>query len=119
MDDFESMRRIVKQALNGIGFHHVTLVDDGAAALALLKNGDFDFLITDWIMPEMEGIDLVKAVRADGRLKNIPILMITAESKREQIIKAAQAGVTDYIVKPFNKKTLKEKIEKMFNASTG
>jgi len=114
VDDFESMRRIVKQVLNDIGFKDITLADDGATALPLLKNGDFGFLITDWNMPQMEGIDLVKAVRADPRLKGMPILMVTAEAKREQIIQAAQAGVNDYIVKPFTPDTLKAKIEKVF-----
>jgi len=116
VDDFESMRRIVKQVLNDLGFKDITLADDGATALPLLKNGDFGFLITDWNMPQMEGIDLVKAVRADPRLKSMPILMVTAEAKREQIIQAAQAGVNDYIVKPFTPETLKGKIEKIFKA---
>ena len=116
VDDFdESMRRIVKQVLNDIGFKDVTLADDGATALPLLKNGDFGFLVTDWNMPQMEGIDLVKAVRADERIGKTPILMVTAEAKREQIIEAAKAGVNDYIIKPFTPETLKAKIEKIFN----
>lgn len=116
VDDFESMRRIVKQVLNDIGFKDVSLADDGATALPMLKNGNFGLLITDWNMPQMEGIDLVKAVRADPRIKSTPILMVTAEAKREQIIQAAQAGVNDYIVKPFTPDTLKAKIEKIFKA---
>lgn len=116
VDDFESMRRIVKQVLNDIGFKDVSLADDGATALPMLKNGNFGLLITDWNMPQMEGIDLVKAVRADPRIKATPILMVTAEAKREQIIQAAQAGVNDYIVKPFTPDTLKAKIEKIFKA---
>ena len=116
VDDFESMRRIVKQVLNDIGFKDVSLADDGATALPMLKSGNFGLLITDWNMPQMEGIDLVKAVRADPRLKSTPILMVTAEAKREQIIQAAQAGVNDYIVKPFTPDTLKAKIEKIFKA---
>jgi two-component system chemotaxis response regulator CheY len=119
VDDFESMRRIVKQVLNDLGFKDVTLADDGATALPLLKNGDFGFLITDWNMPQMEGIDLVKACRGDEKLKKLPILMVTAEAKREQIIEAAQAGVNDYIVKPFTPETLKAKIEKIFKAVGG
>ncbi|MFM7273506.1 MAG: chemotaxis response regulator CheY [Gammaproteobacteria bacterium] len=116
VDDFESMRRIVKQVLNDIGFKDVSLADDGATALPMLKSGNFGLLITDWNMPQMEGIDLVKAVRADPRIKSTPILMVTAEAKREQIIQAAQAGVNDYIVKPFTPDTLKAKIEKIFKA---
>ena len=116
VDDFASMRRIVKQVLNDIGFENVTVADDGATALPLLRRGDFGFLITDWSMPRMEGIDLVKAVRADEDLKKIPILMVTAEASREKIIEAAQAGINDFIVKPFKPETLKEKIEKIFNA---
>jgi two-component system chemotaxis response regulator CheY len=102
--------------LNDIGFKDVSLADDGATALPMLKNGNFGLLITDWNMPQMEGIDLVKAVRADPRIKSTPILMVTAEAKREQIIQAAQAGVNDYIVKPFTPDTLKAKIEKIFKA---
>ena len=105
--------------LHDIGFKDISLADDGATALPLLKNGDFGFLITDWNMPQMEGIDLVKAVRADPRLKGMPILMVTAEAKREQIIQAAQAGVNDYIVKPFTPDTLKAKIEKIFKGVAG
>ena len=119
VDDFESMRRIVKQVLHDIGFKDISLADDGATALPLLKNGDFGFLITDWNMPQMEGIDLVRGVRADPRLKSMPILMVTAEAKREQIIQAAQAGVNDYIVKPFTPDTLKAKIEKIFKGLAG
>lgn len=116
VDDFESMRRIIKQTLMEIGFKDITLADDGATALPLLKNGDFGLLITDWNMPQMEGIDLVRAVRADARIKGIAILMVTAEAKREQIIEAAKAGVNDYIVKPFTQITLKAKLEKIFMA---
>jgi two-component system chemotaxis response regulator CheY len=119
VDDFESMRRIVKQVLHDIGFKDISLADDGATALPMLKNGSFGFLITDWNMPQMEGIDLVKAVRADPRLKGMPILMVTAEAKREQIIQAAQAGVNDYIVKPFTPDTLKATIEKIFKGVAG
>ena len=115
VDEFESMRRIIKQVLNGLGFKDITLVDDAAIALPLLRTGDFGLLITDWSMPIMEGIDLVRAVRADGRLKSMPILMVTTESKREQIIMAAQAGVNDYIVKPFTSENLAAKVERIFS----
>jgi two-component system chemotaxis response regulator CheY len=114
VDDFESMRRIVKQMLNGLGFRDITLADDGQSALPLLQQGDFGLLITDWNMPQMEGIELVRAVRADPRLKNLPILMVTAEAQRERIIQAAQAGVNEYIVKPFVPATLRAKLEKLF-----
>jgi two-component system chemotaxis response regulator CheY len=114
VDDFESMRRIVKQVLNDMGFRDVTLADDGSTALALLRQGDFELLVTDWHMPEMDGIELVRAVRADPRLRRLPILMVTAEAKREQIIQAVQLGVNDYVVKPFTPQTLKARIEKLF-----
>lgn len=114
VDDFESMRRIVKQMLNGLGFRDITLADDGQSALPLLQQGNFGLLITDWNMPQMEGIELVRAVRADPRLKNLPILMVTAEAQRERIIQAAQAGVNEYIVKPFVPATLRAKLEKLF-----
>jgi two-component system chemotaxis response regulator CheY len=114
VDDFESMRRIVKQMLNALGFRDITLADDGQSALPLLQQGNFGLLITDWNMPQMEGIELVRAVRADPRLKNLPILMVTAEAQRERIIQAAQAGVNEYIVKPFVPATLRAKLEKLF-----
>jgi len=114
VDDFATMRRIVKNLLRDLGFKNTTEADDGATALPLLKNGDFDFLVTDWNMPNMKGIDLLKAIRADENLKNLPVLMVTAEAKREQIIEAANAGVNGYVVKPFTAETLKAKIEKIF-----
>jgi two-component system chemotaxis response regulator CheY len=115
VDDHESMRRIVKQALNDLGFKNVQLADDGSTALPMLKNESFDFLVSDWNMPEMQGIDLLKAVRADDNIKSLPVLMITAEAKKEQIIEAAKAGVNDYVVKPFNRETLNTKIENVFS----
>ncbi len=114
VDDFSTMRRIVKNLLRDLGFNNVSEADDGSTALPILKSGNFDFLVTDWNMPGMTGIDLLKAVRADPNLKHLPVLMVTAESKREQIILAAQAGVNGYIVKPFTAQTLKEKIDKIF-----
>lgn len=116
VDDFTSMRQIVKQILNQRGFNDVTLADDGAKVLSMLKEGDFGFLITDWNMPQMEGIDLIKAVRADNRIGKLPILMVTAEAKREHIIEAAQAGVNDYVIKPFTPDTLISKVEKVLKA---
>ncbi len=114
VDDFSTMRRIVKNLLRDLGFNNTQEVDDGLTALPMLKKGDFEFVVTDWNMPGMQGIDLLKNIRADDELKHLPVLMITAEAKREQIIEAAQAGVNGYIVKPFTAATLKEKLDKIF-----
>jgi two-component system chemotaxis response regulator CheY len=114
VDDFSTMRRIIKNLLRDLGFTNTQEADDGSSALPLLRASDFDFLITDWNMPGMTGIELLKAVRADEKLRNLPVLMVTAEAKREQIIEAAQAGVNGYVVKPFTAQALKEKIEKIF-----
>jgi len=114
VDDFSTMRRIIENVLRHLGFNNTHEAADGNSALAMLQNGNFDFLVTDWNMPGMSGIDLLKAVRADAKLASLPVLMVTAESKREQIIEAAQAGVNGYIVKPFTAVTLKAKIEKIF-----
>lgn len=119
VDDFSTMRRIIKNLLRDLGFTNVDEADDGKTALPILKQGHIDFLITDWNMPEMTGIDLLKAVRADPALASIPVLMVTAEAKREQIIAAAQAGVNGYIVKPFTAAVLKEKIDKIFERIEG
>jgi two-component system chemotaxis response regulator CheY len=114
VDDFSTMRRIIKNLLRDLGFNNIQEADDGNTALPMLQNGNIDFLVTDWNMPGMTGIDLLKAVRADEKLVALPVLMVTAESNREQIIEAAQAGVDGYIVKPFTAVTLKEKIDKIF-----
>lgn len=114
VDDFSTMRRIIKNLLRDLGFSNTQEADDGSTALPMLQKGDFDFVVTDWNMPGMQGIDLLKAIRADEDLKNIPVLMVTAEAKREQIIAAAQAGVNGYVVKPFTAATLKEKLDKIF-----
>ncbi|MCL7752003.1 chemotaxis response regulator CheY [Guyparkeria hydrothermalis] len=114
VDDFSTMRRIIKNLLKELGFTNIEEADDGQTALPLLKQGNFDFLVTDWNMPGMTGIDLLRAVRADANLASLPVLMVTAEAKREQIVLAAQEGVNGYIVKPFNGATLKEKIDKIF-----
>ncbi|WP_431356918.1 chemotaxis response regulator CheY [Litoribrevibacter albus] len=114
VDDFSTMRRIIKNLLKDLGFTNTHEADDGSTALPMLKTGDFDFLITDWNMPGMTGIDLLRAVRADDALSHMPVLMVTAEAKREQIVAAAQAGVNGYVVKPFTAQALKEKIEKIF-----
>ncbi len=114
VDDFSTMRRIIKNLLRDLGFTNTSEADDGQTALPMLQNGNFDFLVTDWNMPGMSGIELLKAVRADGKLRKLPILMVTAEAKRDQIIEAAQAGVNGYVVKPFTAAVLKEKIDKIF-----
>lgn len=114
VDDFSTMRRIIKNLLRDLGFNNTHEADDGLTALPMLRNGGFDFVVTDWNMPGMQGIDLLKTIRADADLKHLPVLMVTAEAKREQIIEAAQAGVNGYIVKPFTAVTLKEKLDKIF-----
>lgn len=114
VDDFSTMRRIIKTLLKELGFENTHEAEDGAAALKLLKKDRFDFVITDWNMPNMLGIDLLKSIRADGALAQLPVLMVTAEGKREQIIEAAQAGVNGYIVKPFTSPVLQEKLDKIF-----
>ncbi len=119
VDDFSTMRRIVKNLLRDLGFNNTSEADDGQTALPMLKSGKFDFLVTDWNMPGMDGLTLLKEVRADENLKNMPVLMVTAEAKREQIVIAAQAGVNGYVVKPFTAITLKEKINKIFERLEG
>ncbi|WP_183142189.1 chemotaxis response regulator CheY [Pseudomonas cichorii] len=114
VDDFSTMRRIIKNLLRDLGFTNTSEADDGITALPMLQSGSFDFLVTDWNMPGMSGIDLLRQVRLDDRLKSLPVLMVTAEAKREQIIEAAQAGVNGYVVKPFTAQVLQEKIEKIF-----
>ena len=114
VDDFSTMRRIIKNLLRDLGFNNTQEADDGQTALPMIKSSDFDFIVTDWNMPGMQGIDLLKAIRADAALAHLPVLMVTAESKREQIVEAAQAGVNGYIVKPFTAQTLKEKIDKIW-----
>lgn len=114
VDDFSTMRRIIKNLLRDLGFNNTAEADDGASALPMLQSGDFELVITDWNMPNMLGIDLLKAIRGDGKLAKLPVLMVTAEQKKDQIVEAAQAGVNGYIIKPFTAVTLKEKIDKIF-----
>jgi two-component system chemotaxis response regulator CheY len=116
VDDFSTMRRIIKNFLNDLGYANVQEADDGNTALPILKAGNIDFLITDWNMPGMPGLDLLKAVRADPKLAKLPVLLLTAEAKREQIVEAAQAGVNGYVIKPFTAQTLKEKLDKILAA---
>lgn len=119
VDDFSTMRRIVKNLLRDLGFTNTHEADDGTSAWPMLQSGDFDFVVTDWNMPGMTGIELLQKIRADDRLKNVPVLMVTAEAKRDQIVAAAQAGVNGYVVKPFTAAALKEKIEKIFERVDG
>lgn len=114
VDDFSTMRRIIKNLLNDLGFHNTAEADDGTTALAALRAGQFELVITDWNMPGMTGTDLLRAIRSDPKLAKLPVLMVTAEAKREQIIEAAQAGVNGYIVKPFTAQTLQEKLNRIF-----
>ena len=114
VDDFSTMRRIVRNLLKELGFTNVDEAEDGVIALQKLKSSDFDFVVTDWNMPNMTGIELLRAIRGDAALKGLPDLMITAEAKKENIIEAAQAGASGYIVKPFTAGTLGEKLTKIF-----
>lgn len=114
VDDFSTMRRIVKNLLADLGFSNTAEADDGKTAWPMLQTGDFDFVVTDWNMPGMTGIDLLKAIRGDAKLKALPVLMVTAEAQRDQIVDAAKAGVNGYIIKPFTAATLKEKLDKIF-----
>lgn len=113
VDDFPTMRRIVRNLLKELSYVNIYEAEDGAEAIAKLKNDKFDFIISDWNMPNMTGIDLLKAVRADANLKDIPFLMVTAEAAQDNVVQAVQAGVNNYIVKPFTAATLKEKIDKI------
>ncbi|HLM54037.1 MAG TPA: chemotaxis response regulator CheY [Pseudoxanthomonas sp.] len=114
VDDFSTMRRIIKNLLGELGYTNTAEADDGSTALVALAQGQFDFVITDWNMPGTTGIELLRAIRANERFKGLPVLMVTAEAKREQIIEAAQAGVNGYVIKPFTAQTLEEKLGKIF-----
>jgi two-component system chemotaxis response regulator CheY len=114
VDDFATMRRIVRNLLKELGFLNVDEAEDGNVALQKLRASKFDFIVTDWNMPNMTGIELLRQVRADPELKHLPVLMVTAEAKKENIIEAAQAGASGYVVKPFTAVTLDEKLQKIF-----
>ena len=114
VDDMSTMRRIIKNVLKQLGFTNTEEAEDGKQALEKLRGGVFGFVISDWNMPEMTGIDLLRAIRADENIKHIPVLMVTAEATKENIIEAVQAGVNNYIVKPFTADALEEKIKKIF-----
>jgi two-component system chemotaxis response regulator CheY len=113
VDDFSTMRRIVRGLLKEMGCNNADEAEDGVVALNMLKNGKYDFIVSDINMPNMTGFDLLKAVKADDNIKHIPILMVTAEARKEDIVLAAQSGAAGYIVKPFTKATLEEKVQKI------
>ncbi|WP_298234188.1 response regulator [uncultured Azohydromonas sp.] len=113
VDDFSTMRRIVRGLLKEMGCHNADEAEDGAIALSMLKNQKFDFVVSDINMPNMNGFDLLSAVKADPSLKHLPVLMVTAEARKEDIVRAAQSGAAGYIVKPFTKATLEEKVQKI------
>ncbi|KMW75038.1 chemotaxis protein CheY [Photorhabdus luminescens subsp. luminescens] len=114
VDDFSTMRRIVRNLLKELGFNNVEEAQDGAEALTKIRASQFDFIISDWNMPNMDGLELLKIIREDAQLAKIPVLMVTAEAKKENIIAAAQAGASGYVVKPFTAATLEEKLNKIF-----
>ena len=114
VDDFSTMRRIVRNLLKELGFTNVDEAEDGAIALQKLQSGGFEFVVTDWNMPNMDGLTLLQSIRATPNLKHLPVLMITAEAKKENIIAAAQSGASGYIVKPFTKATLEDKLANIF-----
>ncbi len=114
VDDFSTMRRIIRNLLKELGYTNVDEAEDGVMGLSKLKNGNFDFVISDWNMPNMDGLEMLKAIRANAATATIPLLMVTAEAKKENIIAAAQAGANGYVVKPFTAVTLDEKLTKIF-----
>ena len=113
VDDFSTMRRIVRGLLKEMGCNNADEAEDGAVALSMLKSGKYDFVVSDINMPNMNGFELLKAVKADDQLKHLPVLMVTAEARKEDIVLAAQSGAAGYIVKPFTKATLEEKVQKI------
>ncbi len=114
VDDFSTMRRIIRNLLKELGYTNVDEAEDGAQALSKLKNDKYDFVVSDWNMPNMDGLTMLKNIRADENLSYLPVLMVTAEAKRENIIEAAKAGASGYVVKPFTAATLDEKLAKIF-----
>lgn len=114
VDDFSTMRRIIRNIMKQLGFTNVEEAEDGDVAFEKLKNSDYDFVITDWNMPNMTGLELLKSIRADERLKEMPVLLVTAEAEKENVVQAAQAGVNDYIVKPFTADVMQQKLQRIF-----
>ena len=119
VDDFPTMRRIVRNLLKDLGFENVEEAEDGAMGLDKLRNGNFDFVVSDWNMPNLDGLSMLQQIRADPALKSLPVLMVTAEAKKENIVAAAQAGASGYVVKPFTAATLEEKLNKIFEKLAG
>ncbi|OHB69556.1 MAG: hypothetical protein A2W23_04080 [Planctomycetes bacterium RBG_16_43_13] len=117
VDDYSTMRRILTNILKQIGYSDIDVAEDGYSALAMLKQGGYGLVVSDWNMPNMNGLDLLKAIRADDSLSDMPVLMVTAEAKKENVIIAIKAGVNNYVVKPFTSDVLKEKIEKIFDSN--
>ncbi|MFZ5586603.1 MAG: chemotaxis response regulator CheY [Thermodesulfobacteriota bacterium] len=115
VDDFSTMRRIVKNILRQLGFENIVEADDGETAMRKLESERIDFIISDWNMPKMSGLELLKWVRSHEEFKDLPFLMVTAEAQKENVLEAVKAKVSNYIVKPFTAETLSEKIEKIFN----
>ena len=115
VDDFSTMRRIIRNILRQLGYSNITEADDGTAAFEVLQTQDIDFVISDWNMPNMTGLELLKAIRADDKLHKLPVLMVTAEALKDNVVEAVKAGVNGYIVKPFTAETLKEKIDSIFD----
>ena len=113
VDDFATMRKVIRNLLKQGGFENVVEAEDGLAALKILKSQQVDFIISDWNMPNMSGLELLKAVRADDDIKALPFLMVTAEALKDNVVAAVKAGVSNYIVKPFTAEVLNEKIEKI------
>ena len=116
VDDFSTMRRIIRNILRQLGYNNIVEAEDGTSALQILQQDNIDFVISDWNMPNMSGLELLKAIRADAKLKDIPVLLVTAEALKENVVEAVKAGVNGYIVKPFTAETLKEKIDAIFAA---
>ena|SRR3990167_3381187 len=115
VDDMSTMRRIIKNILKQLGFANMDEAENGQEALQKLRADTFGFVVSDWNMPVMPGIEMLRAIRADEKLKHIPVLMVTAEAQKENLIEAIQAGVNNYVVKPFTAETMQEKINKIFN----
>ncbi len=114
VDDFSTMRRIVKNLLKQLGYENIEEAEDGEQGFSKLKNGGFGFVVSDWNMPNLDGLGMLQKIRTDPEIKDLPVLMVTAESEKEKVITAIQAGVNNYIVKPFSGEILKEKIDKIF-----